>query len=71
MVGVGKTVFRSQGFHISPHHQVRYGVTANIAAFHTRQSAAARGSIPRIGVLFFPLLHLILLEALVIRSSTL
>ena len=30
---------------------IRYGVTANIAAFH----AAARGSIPRIGVLFFPL----------------
>ena len=28
---------------------IRYGVTANIAAFH----AAARGSIPRIGEAFF------------------
>ena len=33
---------------------IRYGVTANIAAFH----AAARGSIPRIGIQFFLVLLL-------------
>lgn len=32
------------------HDHVRYGVTANITAFH----AVARGSIPRIGVFLFP-----------------
>ena len=35
--------------HTSILFNIRYGVTANIAAFH----AAARGSIPRIGVSFF------------------
>ena len=45
----GGSVCLRTSFYGEPTSSIRYGVTANIAAFH----AAARGSIPRIGVPFF------------------